>query len=336
MLIVATRQCCARARRYRAASSSLRVPLEEIDSPEQVLEGREIEVGVGGLRGRRRAALRAHRRVRARGFALLLSGDAPPEQRTARATAASSGSRRTGCGAGCSSPAAWRRACIRTARAAAGVNGRGVLGFGPGAAGNARTRCGASCARCCSRARPTRLRRRSAAIRGCTAVELDWLGEWQALRSCASQPELDVFIPGRLLPAAARGLLGAAAGDAVECGLRRALALAPWLAPCMAAAQRGSAAEGRAREAAAAARPEAHSNPGSGSRPSTGSSPGSGPAPAPAPAPAPVPAPARSGSALDPASGPGSPPPSPRTRPSSTRPRVLHAAGNDEGLRSLL
>ena len=176
----------------------LRVPLDTITTPDQILDGREITVDVGGLAADAELRFGLSDIAEVAGFAFLLSGDAPP--------AIDGGRYRSFIGlapfwvwSGLFFSGGLAQGLYPNRASAAGVNGRGVIGFGPALEIDAD---------------PWTAEAR-AVLLGATAdpppaplggdsraygAELDFRGEWHALPFLRLGSELDLFMPGRFFP----------------------------------------------------------------------------------------------------------------------------------------
>jgi hypothetical protein len=180
----------------------LRVPLAEITSPEQVLEGREIEVEVSGLAADAELRHGLSDLVELAGFVFLLSGDTPP------LADPSSERPRYRSFIGLAPYWVWSglffsgglaQGLYPNRASAAGVNGRGVFGLGPSvqlAAAPLRGEVRGLLLSSTVDPPPAPLGGDSRFY----GAEIDWLGEWQALPWLDFALELDLFFPGGFFP----------------------------------------------------------------------------------------------------------------------------------------
>jgi len=176
----------------------LRVPLETIDTPDQILDGRDIAVDVGGIAADAELRFGLSDITDVSGFALLLSGDAPP--------AIDGGRYHSFIGlapfwvwSGLFFSGGLAQGLYPNRASAAGINGRGVVGVGATLEVNADPWTGEARALLLSATvEPT-----GPKPPGHTpfyGAELDLRGEWRALPFLRVGTELDVFAPGRFFP----------------------------------------------------------------------------------------------------------------------------------------
>jgi hypothetical protein len=172
----------------------LSVPLEEILTPEQVLEGREIEVDASGLAADIELRFGLSNDLELAGYGFLLSGDEPPQADGARYRSFI-GLAPYWVWTGLFFTGGLAQGLYPNRATAAGVNGRGVVGVGPSLLYTHH---------------PLRSEARAFVLSAAAdppapplggtsrfyGAEIDWLGEWEALPWLSIGSELDVFIPG--------------------------------------------------------------------------------------------------------------------------------------------
>jgi hypothetical protein len=177
---------------------SLSVPLEEITSEEQVLEGREIEVEVSGFAADLELRFGLSDSVELAGFAFAFSGDTPPEQ-DGDQYKSFIGLAPYWVYTGLFFSGGLSQGLYPNRATAAGVNGRGAIGVGPSLA---------------FESSPLRAEVRAFLLSSAAdppppplggdsrfyGAEIDWLAEWQALRWLSFAAELDLFVPGTFFP----------------------------------------------------------------------------------------------------------------------------------------
>jgi hypothetical protein len=176
----------------------LRVPLETIETPEQVLDGREIAVESSGLAADAELRFALNDDLELAGFAFLLSGDAPPELEGGRYRSFI-GLAPFWVWSGLFFSGGLAQGLYPNRATAAGINGRGVIGFGPALEldrepFSAELRAVVLGATADPPAAPLGGTSRS------YGTELDFRGEWRALPFLRIGAELDVFIPGTFFP----------------------------------------------------------------------------------------------------------------------------------------
>jgi hypothetical protein len=177
---------------------AFRVPLEEITSEDELLEGREIEVDVGGYAADLELRFGLSDAIELAGIAFVMSGDQPP--------APEGGKYRSFIGlapywvwTGLFFSGGLAQGLYPNRAAAAGVNGRGVVGLGPILS---------------LESEPWRAEMRAVALASTAdppppplagdsrfyGGEVDWLGEWEPLPWLGLALELDLFFPGTFFP----------------------------------------------------------------------------------------------------------------------------------------
>lgn len=176
----------------------LKVPLDQITTPEQVLDGKEIEVRVGGYAADFELRYGLSDYVEITGYGFVLSGDEPPQQDGARYRAFI-GLAPYWIWTGLFFSGGLTQGLYPNRAAAGGVNGRGVVGGGPALEWNKK---------------PVRAELR-AMLLGAMAdppapplggtkrvygLELDWLAQWRALPWLGFGAEVDLFFPGDFFP----------------------------------------------------------------------------------------------------------------------------------------
>ena len=176
----------------------LRVPLETIDTPEQQLDGRSIDIEVGGFAADVELRYGMSEFVELTGFLFVLSGDRPPST--------DGGRYRSFIGlapywvwSGLFFSGGLTQGLYPNRATAAGVNGRGVVGLGPsleltGQHGRAELRAVLLGASSDPPAPPIGGDKRN------YGSELDLRGELQLSPLLKLGTELDVFFPGRFFP----------------------------------------------------------------------------------------------------------------------------------------
>jgi hypothetical protein len=172
----------------------LRVPVDEITNEIQVLGGQTIKLQATGFAADAELRYGVSDGLELAGFAFLLSGDTPPQQDGDRF--------RSFIGVGPD----WQwtgiffsggiaQGLYPTRSTAAGVHGRGVIGFGPSLTlsnDSASTELRAMVL-CSTTDPPAAPRGRGSRVYG---VEIDWVSQWQAVSWLGLGAELDGFIPG--------------------------------------------------------------------------------------------------------------------------------------------
>ena len=176
----------------------LRVPLETLETPEQFLDGREITVESSGLAADVELRFALNDVLEFSAFAFLLSGDEPEKLE--------SGRYRSFVGlapywvwSGLFFSGGLAQGLYPNRASAAGINGRGVIGFGPALELDREP--------FTAEARAVLLRATAeppepplgGTSRG-YGSELDLRGEWRALPFMRVGAELDVFFPGEFFP----------------------------------------------------------------------------------------------------------------------------------------
>ena len=172
----------------------LRVPPEEIVTPEDFLDGETIEIEVGGVAADVEAHYGVDSWIDLAAYAFLLSGDAPPGREGTRYRSF----------IGLAPHWTWTglffsgglNAGLYPNRAsAAGINGRGVLGFGPGIelTGDELSAESRVIVLTSTADPPPSPLGGSSRLYG---VELDVLVEWQPFRFLSLGAEVDVLVPG--------------------------------------------------------------------------------------------------------------------------------------------
>lgn len=174
---------------------SLRVPPEEVVEPQDVLEGESIEIDVGGFATDVEAHYALDSWIDLAGYAFLLSGDAPPA-RDGKRYRSFIGLAPYWTWTGLFFSGGLNSGLYPNRAAAAGINGRGVLGIGPGLeltgdALSAETRAIVLTSTADPPAAPLG---GSSRLYG---VELDFLVEWQPYRWLSLGAELDMLVPGK-------------------------------------------------------------------------------------------------------------------------------------------
>jgi len=173
---------------------SLRVPPEQILEPEDVLEGESIEIEVGGFAMDIEAHYALASWIDLAGYGFLLSGDAPPA-RDGKRYRSFIGLAPYWTWTGLFFSGGLNSGLYPNRASAAGINGRGVLGFGPGLeltgdTLSAETRAIVLTSTADPPAEPLG---GSSRLYG---VELDMLVEWQPYRWLSLGAELDMLVPG--------------------------------------------------------------------------------------------------------------------------------------------
>ena len=177
---------------------TLKVPLAQIMTPDQVLEGRKIHVRVGGYAADFELRYGLSDTVEVSAYGFVLSGDAPPQQDGAHYRAFI-GLAPYWIWTGLFFSGGLTQGLYPNRAAAAGVNGRGVVGGGPVLEWNKR---------------PVRAELRAMLLRAMAdppappvggtdrgyGLELDWLGQWKALRWLGFGAEIDLLFPGHFFP----------------------------------------------------------------------------------------------------------------------------------------
>ncbi|MGD8858889.1 MAG: hypothetical protein PVI30_02690 [Myxococcales bacterium] len=176
----------------------LSVPLEVIATPDDVLEGRDISLDVSGFALDATVRFRLTDELDLAGHAFVLSGDTPPT--------ADGGEYNTFIGlapywvwTGLFFSGGINQLFLPSRSASAGINGRGVFGFGP--ALEARTDDLRGEAR--TIALSASVDPPGAPVGGDGrgyGVELDLFGEWQATPWLSLGAELDLLLPGKFFP----------------------------------------------------------------------------------------------------------------------------------------
>jgi hypothetical protein len=172
----------------------LLVPAEEVITPEDFLEGEIIEIDVGGVAADFEAHYGADSWVDLAAYAFLLSGDAPPERAGTRYRSF----------IGLAPQWTWTglffsgglNAGLYPNRAsAAGINGRGVFGFGPGIelTGDDLSAESRMIVLTSTADPPPPPLGGSSRLYG---VELNFLVEWQPFRFMSLGAEVDLLMPG--------------------------------------------------------------------------------------------------------------------------------------------
>jgi hypothetical protein len=176
----------------------LKVPLDQITTPAQVLDGHEIEVHVGGYAADFELRYGLSDFVEVTGYGFVLSGDEPPQQDGAHYRSFI-GLAPYWVWSGLFFSGGLTQGLYPNRAAAGGVNGRGVLGGGPALEWNKR---------------PVRAELRAMFLRAMAdppapplggtsrtyGLELDWLAQWRALPWLGLGAEVDVFFPGHFFP----------------------------------------------------------------------------------------------------------------------------------------
>jgi hypothetical protein len=177
---------------------AFRVPLEAITREEQLLEGREIEVDVGGYAADLELRFGLSDAVELAGLAFALSGDQPP-QRDGDEYRSFIGLAPYWVWSGLFFSGGLAQGLYPNRATAAGVNGRGVLGLGPSLAvedGPLRGELRAFVLASAADPPPPPLGGETRLYGG----EVDLLGEWQPLSWLGFAAELDLFFPGSFFP----------------------------------------------------------------------------------------------------------------------------------------
>jgi hypothetical protein len=173
---------------------NLRVPPEQIIDPEDVLEGEEIQIEVGGFATDLEAHYALDSWIDLAGYAFLLSGDAPP-QRDGKRYRSFIGLAPYWTWTGLFFSGGLNSGLYPNRASAAGINGRGVFGFGPGIELTSDEISAESRAMVLtSTADPP-----EAPLGGSSrlyGVELDVLVEWQPYRWLSLGAEVDLLVPG--------------------------------------------------------------------------------------------------------------------------------------------
>lgn len=172
----------------------LRVPPEEIIEPEDVLEGEEVEIDVGGFATDIEAHYALDSWIDLAGYALLLSGDAPPE-RDGKRYRSFIGLAPYWTWTGLFFSGGLNSGLYPNRASAAGINGRGVFAIGSGIELTGDEVSAESRALVLtSTADPP-----EAPLGGRSrlyGVEVDCLVEWQPYRWLSLGAELDMLVPG--------------------------------------------------------------------------------------------------------------------------------------------
>jgi hypothetical protein len=176
----------------------LRVPLETLDTPEQQLDGRTVDIEVGGIATDVELRHGLSDFVEITGFAFLLSGDRPPSTEGGRYRSFI-GLAPYWVWSGLFFSGGLTQGLYPNRATAAGVNGRGVVGLGPslelsGERGRAELRGVVLSATSDPPAAPVGGDKRS------YGAEVDLRGELRLLPVLKVGTELDVFFPGRFFP----------------------------------------------------------------------------------------------------------------------------------------